>query len=101
MAKVIFTISYDVHPEKRDEYIALSKVMKEHLAGVQGKNYTIFEQKGKKNSFSEVFICNSMEEFDRLEDDEDEKTEELVGRLESLLTNGKMKYTTLVEVNQE
>ena len=101
MAKVIFTISYDIKPEKRDEYLALSKEMKHHLAGSKGKNYTIYEHKGKKNSFSEVFICNSMEEFDRLEDDQDDTTEELVQRLEDMLTNGKMKYATLVELNHD
>ena len=99
MAKVIFTISYEIKPEKRVEYLALAKEMKEHLSGSKGKNYTIYEQKGKKNNFSEVFICNSMEEFDQLEDDQDEKTEELINRLEEFLTNGKMKYTTLVEVD--
>ena len=101
MARVIFTISYEINPEKRDEYLALSKAMKEHLAGTKSKNYTIYEQKGKKNNFSEVFVCNSVEEFDRLEDDQDEQTEELVSQLESLLVNGKMKYTTLIELNQE
>jgi hypothetical protein len=100
MAKVIFTISYEINPEKRDEYLALSKAMKEHLAGTKNKNYTVYEQKGKKNCFSEVFICDSMDEFDRLEDDQDERTEELVRQLEGLLVNGKMKYTTLIELNQ-
>ena len=99
MARVIFTISYEINPEKREGYLDLSKTMKEHLAGTKGKNYTVYEQKGKKNSFSEVFICNSMEEFDQLEDDQDETTQELVNRLEGLLVNGKMKYTTLVEID--
>ena len=98
MTKVIFTISYEIKPEKRDEYLALSQEMKNHLAGTRGKNYSVYEVKGKGNSFSEVFVCNSMEEFDRLEDDQDEKTEELVRRLETLLTNGRMKYTTLIEL---
>ena len=99
MAKVIFTISYEIKPEKRANYLALAKEMQQHLAGTRGKNYTVFEQKNKKNNFSEVFTCNSVEEFDQLEDDQDEKTEELINRLEEYLTNGKMKYTTLVEVD--
>ena len=98
MARVIFTISYEINPEKREEYLALSKKMKEHLAGTKGKNYAIYEQKGKKNSFSEVFICNSMAEFDELED-QDEQTEDLVNRLEPFLANGKSKYTTLIELD--
>jgi hypothetical protein len=58
----------------------------------------VYEQKGRRNSFVEQFTCASMEEFDALEDDLDEKSEELVNRLESLLKDGKAKYTTLVEL---
>lgn len=97
MSKVMFTISYEINPDKRDEYIALSKRMKEHLSQANGKNYAIYEQKGKKNSFTEVFVCNSQEEYDQLED-QDEITTGLVGQLESMLALGKMKYTTLVEL---
>jgi len=93
MGKVIFTITYEIMPEKRDEYLALTQELKSHLAG---KNYSIFEQKGKKNSFSEVFICNSMEEYDQLEDQDDQMSG-YVDRLETLLVDGKMKYTTLIE----
>ncbi len=97
MSKVMFTISYDINPEKRDEYMALSEKMKQHLAGVHGKNYSIFEQKGKKNSFSEVFILNSIEEYEQMED-QDDTTTHLVGQLEQFLTNGKMRYSTLIEL---
>jgi hypothetical protein len=81
-------------PDKREEYISIANEMKAHLIGTRGKNYAIFEQKNKKNSFSEIFFCNSREEYDQLEDDQDEKTEELVSKLETLV-DGKMKYSTL------
>ena len=98
MAKVIFTISYEINPEKREEYLALAGEMRKHIAGNRKKNYAIYEQKTKKNSFSEVFVCNSVAEYDQLEDDQDEATEQLVARLEEMLVNGKMKYSTLVEL---
>jgi L-rhamnose mutarotase len=97
MPKVMFTISYDVKPEKRDEYLELSRVMKDHVTAQNGKNYAIFEHKTKKNSFSEVYILGSMEEYEQL-DDQDDTTSQLVQRLEDLLADGKMKYTTLVEL---
>jgi hypothetical protein len=98
MSKVIFTISYEIKSEKRNEYIFLCEEMRNHFVSKKNKNYAIYELKGKPNSFSEVFVCNSREEFDKLEDDQDEKTEDLVRRLEAMLTNGKMKYTTLIEI---
>ena len=97
MSKIMFTISYEINPEKRDEYLALSQRMKEHLSHSNGKNYSIYEQKGKKNSFTEVFICSSKEEYDQLED-QDDTTQQLVQQLESMLAGGKMKYSTLIEL---
>lgn len=98
MPKVMFTISYSIIPEKREEYLTLMKEMREHFVEQKGKKYDVYEQKGKKNSFIEVFLCDTMEEYDSLEDDQDEKTEVFVQRLEEFLQNGKMKYTTLVGI---
>lgn len=97
MGKVMFTISYEINPEKRDDFLALTARMKQHLAQKNSKSYSIFEHKGKKNSFSEVFIFNSMEEYDQLED-EDEQMGQFIQELEPLMVNGKMKYSTLVEL---
>src|SRR5512143_2691907 len=99
MSKVLFTISYDIKPEQRDAYLALLSRMKEHLTQTTGRNYAVYEQKGRKNSFTEVFICNSVEEYEQLED-QDDQTLTLVAQLEGLLANGKMKYSTMVEVEQ-
>ncbi len=100
MPKVMFTISYDIIPEKREEYLALAKEMFNHLVGEKGKKYDIYEQKGKKNSFVEIFLCDSVEEFDALEDDQDETTDSLVQKLEEFLKSGKMKYATLIGISE-
>ena len=97
MGKVMFTISYEINPEKRDEFLALTGRMKLHLAQKNGKEYSIYEHKGKKNSFSEVFVFKNMEEYDQLED-QDEQMGQFIQELETLMVNGKMKYTTLVEL---
>jgi hypothetical protein len=98
MSKVILQISYEINPEKRDDYLALAAELKHHFIGEQKKNYTIFEQKGKKNFFIEEFVCNSPEEYEALEDGMTESSEELVNRLETYLKEGKARYATLVEV---
>jgi hypothetical protein len=97
MGKVIFTISYEINPEKRAEYLTLSQAMKDHFKKTNGKEYSVFEQKGKKNNFSEVFVFNSLAEYDQLEDN-DESMDNLIQQLEPLLVNGKMKYSTLIEL---
>ena len=98
MPKVILQISYEIKPEKQEEYLTLAKELKQHFAVERKKNYRIFEVKGKKGSFVEEFLCNSVEEFEALEDDMTESSESLVNKLETLLKEGKAKYTTLLEV---
>ncbi len=98
MPRVILQISYDINPEQREAYLKLVDEMKHHFIQDKKKDYTVFESKGKKNSFVEQFVCGSQEEFDALEDDSDERGEELVNRLGSMLKEGTSKYTTLAEV---
>ena len=99
MSKVMFTISYGIKPEAREQYLALIKEMKQHLTQVGKKNYSVFEGKGKRNQFSEVFETANLEEFDALEDDQDEKTQQLISRLEEFVDDNGMKYSTLVEID--
>ena len=98
MPKVILQISYDIRSEKRDEYLALAAEMKRQFAVEQKKNYTIYEQKGKKNSFVEEFVCDSIEDYEALEDGMTESGEDLINRLETMLKDGKARYATLVEI---
>ena len=98
MPKVTLQISYEIDPNKRDEYLSLTKELRNHFVVERKKIYRIYEIKGKKNSFVEEFLCNSMEEYEALEDDMDENSEKLVNRLEAMLKEGKAKYTTLLEV---
>jgi quinol monooxygenase YgiN len=97
MAKVILHIAYEIKPEHRDAYLVLAAEMKHHFAVDRNKNYVIYEQKGRKNSFVEEFTCGSMEQLEALDDDMTETSENLVNRLEAMLM-GKAKYTTMVEL---
>jgi hypothetical protein len=98
MPKVILQISYEIKSEKREEYLALANQLKHHFVVEQKKDYSIFEQKGKKNFFVEEFVCNSVEEYETLEDGMTENSEALVNKLATLLKDGKAKYATLIEV---
>lgn len=99
MAKVVLQISYDIEPDKREQYLGLAREMKSHFRQVRKKDYLVYELKGKKNSFVEQFTCNSLQEYDALEDDLDEKSEELVNNLEEFVKDGSARYATLVEMD--
>ena len=98
MPRVMFTISYGIRPGLRDRYLELTREISSHFRSVGKKDYSVFELKGKKNQFTEVFITNSVEEYDALEDNQDERTQELVSQLEEMIDDDGMKYTTLLEV---
>lgn len=97
MPRVLFTISYTIKAEQRNNYLTLIAEIKSHVINVGKNNYTVFEVKGKKNQFTEVYIFNSEEEFDTLDDSQDPHTQELLSRLEPFV-DGTMKYTTALEV---
>lgn len=98
MPRVILTITYDIHPEKREDYLALARELKEHFTNTLRKNYSVYEVKGKKDTFTEVFVCESPEEYENLEENQDDRAEELVTRLfDEFVKSGKAKYVTLIE----
>ena len=98
MPRVMFTISYSITPERREEYLKLLGELKTHFASLGRKNYMVFESRGTKNHFTEVFLSESPEEFDALEDNQDEKTQELIQHIQECVDKGGMKYSTMLEV---
>jgi hypothetical protein len=97
MSKVILQISYDIDPARREAFLSLIGEMKKHFVEERKKQYLVYEVKGRANSFVEHFVCNSLEEFEALEDDFDDSTEALINKLEGMIKGGKAKYTTLQE----
>lgn len=98
MSRVMFTISYSIQPDQRESYLELIRELKEHFKSLGRQNYSVYEAKGRKNHFTEVFVTESIEEFDALEDNQDEKTQDLIQRLEGFVDQAGMKYSTMIEV---
>lgn len=98
MPRVLFTISYAIKPEQRANYLTLISDMKNHLVNVGKKNYSVFEVKGKKNQFTEIYVFANEEEFDVLDESQDEHTQDLLSRLESCVDKDGMKYTSALEI---
>jgi hypothetical protein len=97
MPKVLFTISYSVRPEMRDAYLQHMTQLREHLRTVAKKDYTVYEAKGKKGQFMEVFVSESLEEFDAMEDNYAPETEAMIAKMEEFVDEKGMKYSSMVE----
>ncbi len=100
MPRIIFQISYQIKEKSRAEYLETIQALKTYLTSEKGKDYSVFEVKGSPNHFSEVYICNSVEEYDQLEDDSDDVTDQLINRIvnDFIVKNGRVEYRTLTEV---
>jgi hypothetical protein len=97
MARYIFTISYDIIADRKEEYLEAATALKNYLTIERGKNYSIYEEKGTANRFHEVYICASEEEYDTLEDGSDDITDQLIDQINNCVKEGKSRYKTLIE----
>jgi quinol monooxygenase YgiN len=99
MSKIIFEINYDIHPEKRDDYLNTIKELKGKIRENSNKNYSVYENKKLTNNFSEIFVCESLDEYESIEDNQDDVTIELTEKLyKDFIKNKKVSYTTMYEI---
>jgi hypothetical protein len=97
MAKVILTMQYEIDEKKREGFLATVQELKSHYASNPHISYVVGEQKGKKNSFSEMYIADSEEAYAQFKEIEDQAADALSEKLSTYMKNGKAKYTTYVE----
>ena len=100
MSKILFQINYDVHPEKRDDYLVSIKELEDYMSTHTNHNYMVVEDKNKKNSFTEVYILKDEAEFEGLEDEMDDTIYSLTTKILSLyVVEGKTRYSTSYQIS--
>lgn len=99
MPKIIFEINYNIHPEKREDYLQTIGDLKKNILDSSGTNYSVYENKKTKNNFSEIYVCENEEDFDSLEDNQSEEVINLTQKLfDEFIKDRKVVYTTKYEV---
>ncbi len=96
MGKVILTVQYDVVGDKRNEYLASVEKLKSHYATNQYVSYSVYEQRGKHNSFAEIFLAHSEVAYKKFEESEDDAADTISAELQQYI-DGKTKYSTYIE----
>jgi quinol monooxygenase YgiN len=99
MSKVIFSIRYNVFPDKREEYLDVVRELKNIVKADGLENYSVFELKNKPNNFEEIYIFKNKESYENFEDNTDERIDILMTKLSDLIKEQSTQYTTLFEVN--
>lgn len=98
MGKVIFSVRYEIKPEKRNEYLETIHELKNIVSADGLESYSVFEDKSKSGFFEEIYSFNSEEAYEKFDDAENERVEILVNKLSSCIKENSTKYVTLSEV---
>lgn len=99
MPKIIFEINYDIKPAKREDYLQLIGTLKNKITSSSNKNFSVYENKKGSNNFSEIYLCESEEEYESIDDNQDESTVEITERLfTEFIKDGKVTYYTKYEL---
>ncbi len=96
MGKVILTVQYEVKETKRNDYLAAVEKLKSHYATNQFVSYSVYEQRGKQNSFAEIFMAHSEVAYKKFEESDDATADDLTAQLQDFV-DGKTRYTTYME----
>ena len=98
MSKVIFSIQYELSTGRKDVYFSTIREFKNLLQAEGLENYSVFEVKGKPNHFQEQYTFNSEEAFDAFDDQEDERVNILITKLNGLTMGHSTRYLTLNKI---
>ena len=98
MAKVIFSIQYDINPAKKNEYLDIIREFKNLLKSDGLDKYEVYEVKGKANTFQEMYEFISREAFEAFDDDQNERLNILINKLSDITVENSTKYSTLYEL---
>lgn len=101
MSKVLFTIQYEIVPEKREDYLKVVKELKNLLKAEGLESYDVYEVKGKSVGFQELYTFTSMEAYEAFDDLNDERINILVDKISSMSVDKTTKYNTFVQLADE
>lgn len=100
MGRVIFSIKYDIVPEKKDEYLRIIKELKNLVKAEGLESYSAYRQKSKDNSYEEIYIFESEEAYENFDDYSDERVDILMTQLSELIKQQSTHYSTLFEISR-
>lgn len=98
MEKVLFTIKYEILPERRNEYLNVIRELKTLIKADGLESYTVFEVKGKPNIFQEVYSFFNKKAYEDFDDSPNERVDILMNKLSDMIKQQSTQYTTLYEI---
>ncbi|HMU42279.1 MAG TPA: hypothetical protein PKA80_03170 [Ignavibacteriaceae bacterium] len=98
MAKVIFSVQYEVEQTNKDAYLSVVKELKTLLKAEGLEKYSVYEVKGKSLQYQEIYEFSTLEAYEAFDDNNNERINILIGKLSDLTNKNTTKYSTMFEV---
>jgi hypothetical protein len=95
LQSILVTISYSVKPEKLDEYLSLMEGLVGGINGQEGIQFSVYAVDGEKNTYVEVYSCDTIEAYDALEDNLDEPSRESIARIAADFVTNRQTFTSM------
>ncbi|MFC1564168.1 hypothetical protein ACFL6G_04485 [candidate division KSB1 bacterium] len=87
MSKALFSVSYEINPEKRDEYLKLMKEIKTFVKKAAGVEFTVFEDSERPFLMSEVYYVEDKAKIKKIKELQDNKAESLFSQIDQFLVD--------------
>ena len=97
MPKVLVTIEYEVEPAKREAYLVHARQMRDHAADVLGLDFHVYEDDDHPGRFTELFTCQTQEQYDELDEKQDDAFRNFVASLERFTDPAQVVYSARVQ----
>ena len=94
---LLLSLNYEIQPERRADYLAYMERVRDYLVRELGYAYAVWEDDGRHNWFTEMILCTTPQEFDRLAGPDDSATRRLVSGVDQFLRDpGRIRRTSLM-----
>ncbi|MCP4725982.1 MAG: hypothetical protein GY863_13150 [bacterium] len=85
MSKALFSVSYEITPEKRGEYLELMKEIKTFVKKAAGVDFTVYEDAERPFLMSEVYHVEDKAKIKKIKEIQDNKAESLFSQIDNFM----------------
>jgi len=97
--KIMVQVEYEIKKETRDFYFDWCKRIKKHLLIEYGIQHNVFEKLADYNYFTEWYLCESLDDYNRLEENSDERLINLIDEIACFVVDPeRIKVTIFSEI---
>lgn len=87
MGKIIVSVSYEINPDQREEYIALMQQVKKQIKSAAKQNYDVYEDADRPNLMTEIYYVENEKEIQEIKKRQQDKTESLLSQIDNFLVD--------------